>query len=122
MKYIRTKDNIYELNPPDYESPMCVDGKTITNCVYTKQNEWIPKNTIIKSSNEIVELCDYIFLFDNEITIRRIVHEDDYYDDHLTKWLKECVELGFEVKLAIPTDKGLIYVAEMNKDGKLCLI
>lgn len=101
MKYIRTADGRIMKHPhPDEE-------------VFTFRYE------IIKSADSIIELCDYIFLFDNEVTIRKITHEDD---ENAIEYLKECIELGMKIKLAVLTDKGLIYVAKMNAKGKLELI
>lgn len=120
-KYIRTKDNIYELNPHDYESPMCVDGETLTTCVYTKNHEWVAKSDIIKQADTIKELCDEFVKKSKEIG-------NDYFEIGKNafvifdrKYHKEDLE-HYNYYGAIWTDKGLIYVAKMNNEGELELI
>ena len=109
MKYIRTKNGIYDLDKSIWYE---FTGRKV-KMPYCEEYEKQPK--LCKTADTIVELCDYIFLFDNEVTIRKITHDED---ELVIQWLKECVELGTEVKLAILTDKGLIYVAKVNEEGK----
>ena len=113
MKYIRTKDGIYDIEKSTFHF---FEGgiEIVSYCKQFEQNL-----DLCKTANTIEELCDYVFLFDDELTIRKITHEND---KDLIEWLKECIELGMQVKLAILTDKGLIYIAELNDKGVLCLI
>ena len=149
MRYIRTKDRITTSDIVTHEliEDICCAGYLRTlekGANVTIGKEWfnfygrwidiIDENGIhysikpnevknvtkeLPQSDTIIELCDYVFLFDNEVTIRKITHEDD---EDTIEYLKECIELGMKIKLAILTDKGLIYVAEMNDEGELELI
>lgn len=112
MNYIKTKDGIYEVLE-EHQLPVGDDTYYVTACKNFYSYEVLSKATSIQ------ELCDYVFLFDKEITVRKITHEDD---DSLIEWLKECIELEMKVKLAILTDKGLIYVAKMDERGELELL
>lgn len=72
------------------------------------------KNVVkeLPSANTIEELCDYEMHYDNdgEFVIRPIRHIDwaSLKRVIINKRFKDC-------KLAIKTDKGLIYVARMNE-------
>ena len=75
-----------------------------------------------KQADTIEELCD-------EIVIRHLTSKKPYIADEYQKTQilkdrqKAFVEYGVEeVKCAIWTDKGLIYVAKMNDEGELELI
>ena len=104
MKYIRTKDGIYEYVDYDNEciipSPIIKYKNKLTHC---------SECNIIKQADTIEELCDE-FVFEETYPSglkRHIITED------------VCVGTQFG---AIWTDKGLIYVAKMNEEGVLCLI
>ena len=104
MKYIRTKD-----------------GKI--NWIFFPNNEQkeieFANKLNAKFADTIEELCDYEMHYDNngEFVIRPIKHVDwqSLKRVVINKWFKDC-------KLAIKTDKGLIYVAKMNEKGELELI
>ena len=110
MKYIRTKDGIYDLDKIELCAEYyCIDNE---NQLYV---EWYAvKETfeIIKQADTIEELCDYEMHYDNngEFVIRPIKHVDwaSLKRVIMNKWFKDC-------KLAIKTDKGLIFVAQMNE-------
>ena len=99
MKYIKTKD---------------ID----TLIVDINQKDFIKEEYIIKEGNTIEELCD-AYVLDEQLF---------YRIEDLKLYIKQLKELNhWTVDMiksygAIWTDKGLIYVAKMNKIGKLELI
>ena len=150
MKYIRTKDGITTSNIVTHEllKDICCAGylRELKKGAYITvgkkwtnfYGEWVDlideKGTHysikpdevkeftkeLPQADTIEELCDYAFVFDNnEITIGKIIHENN---KQFTQWLKGRIELGMRIKLAILTDKGLIYVAKLNNEGELELI
>lgn len=134
MKYIRTKDGIYELMPnieQDYE--VSFDSKTLEPAYYTINHEWVAKKDVIKQADTIEELCD---LFVDTTGLKGIADgwRFDGYDKSkkalwwistsettryipISEWNDKTV-----IKGAIWTDKGLIYVAKMNEKGELELL
>lgn len=57
MKYIRTKDGIYELMPKieqDYE--VSFDNKTLELAYYTTKNDWVAKKDVINQADTIEDL------------------------------------------------------------------
>ena len=101
--YIRTKDGIYEFNKT-------FNGASI-RIIYG--------NEIIKQSENLFELIDEFVVIRDSTKINQLVRTDDI------NYLKELMESDkriIEVKGAIWTDKGLIYVAKMNDKGELELI
>lgn len=97
MKYIRTKDGVYdgEKYNADYELDKAL-GK------------------IIKQADTIDELCDeFVYCYKNDMPI--LVNEEQ---------IKQLILLGRiqDVRGAIWTNNGLIYVAKMNEKGELELI
>ena len=116
--FVRTESGIYEFNDSEFNInnnhlEEIYEGDIPGLAFVTDLGEFI------KQSDTIIELCDYVFLFDNEVTIKKLTHEND---EDTIEYLKECIELGMKIKLAILTDKGLIYVADMNNEGDLKLI
>lgn len=122
MRYIRTKDGIYEYgtnghkNPPYYCVPNCDDTKLLIKDGLARDYP-IEEHTIIKQADSIKELCDAAIV-DHTICI-----------DH--KWGGADWERAMKLKSLFPnsklrgaiwTDKGLIYVAELNDEGKLELL
>lgn len=114
MKYIRTNEGIYEV-VDTYETKYVVG--------YTEDGfeKVVYKENIIAEADTIEELCDEFV----------IIPKNDWGKNYLaygvnTKFLKESIyNLNYPIKDvygAIWTDKGLIYVAKMNKDGKFELI
>lgn len=117
MRYIRTKDGIYEIDETMIltSMPPCYKVIKPTDKYYA-----INKKSVIKQANTIEELCDKFIIHSRmENWIR-------------TSWgsTKEAISIykkvleGFiqEVYGAIWTDKGLIYVAKMNDKGELELL
>lgn len=104
MKYIRTKDEIFE-------------------CEDKEQYKYLETHyEIINQAYTIEELCD--------VFIKKSKDGDDYFQtgtdaftvfdkkyEYYKKWFEYYDYYG-----AIWTDKGLIYVAKLNKKGKLELL
>lgn len=143
MKYIRTKDGIYDIEKyggimtiikvydvdeslrPKYEN---------TNEPHQVGDQFISiggKDYKIIDSNiaaTIEELCDEFVIIRRDDNIFALAK---YYPDDKTFYVKtadeevslsECLRFEYEIKGAIWTDKGLIYVAKMNDKGGLELL
>ena len=113
MKYIRTKDDIYKvilISPLGFVRADKRDG-TYPD-VFEKD--------IIKQADTIEELCDYCIYYNcyDELVIRKMPLSTSL------KSLYRDMKSGMvrDIKLAILTDKGLIYVAKMNEKGELELL
>ena len=107
MKYIRTKNGIYEIineNETFYE---CVGKIFISKDIFYHKD---------RLADTIEELCDE-FVCDNKIVnVEHDLENNLWVDDKLFEDIKDIV-YG-----AIWTDKGLIYVAKMNDKGELELL
>lgn len=116
MKYIRTKDNIYE----ECEGEKCLHGD-----VATTSGVRIPYTDIIFQANTIKALCDgyYLEIDDHSLDTTQI-----YGKDELDKALEEKADwksysdrkyLEYEINLYafIKTDKGFIFVAKVDETG-----
>ena len=105
MKYIRTKDGRILLGTPN--------DNDLTGMVLDYQNGEVIKIPIIAQADTIQELCDEFVFPKHKIIVT--------YFDLKHRYTKE--DLEDEVIFgAIWTDKGLIYVAKMNKKGELELL
>lgn len=111
MKYIRTKDGILKVDGYDDRGVCVCRGKTFYRDEYIKQ------------ADTIEELCDGFYLDDGQ--------EEFCLDDVFTNFDKFKSSYIYNNKYHIvkyegygfiKTSKGLIYVAKMNDEGKLCLI
>lgn len=102
MKYIRTKNGIYEVIEECFK-PM------ENNIVFIPQEGLVK---ILKQSNTIEELCDCF--------IGKVSNEE--YIHLIGLWERKNYPAIKEVYGAIWTDKGLIYVAKMNDKGDLELL
>lgn len=112
MKYVRTKDDVIELN----EKEQYINGIHIY--VSKKINErdyYFKDDDILKQADNIEELCDEF-----------VCQENDYF-----YWLASRENVSFRdlpncyckaIFGAIWTDRGLIYVAKMNENGELELL
>lgn len=115
MSYIRTKDGIYEVKKVEI---LCgvkfYDYETREDFVNRTREEHI-----INQADTIEELCDCFVTVRN----RHIVWDKQHHNNDLTfEQVKFSVGKDFKIYGAIWTDKGLIYVAKMNKEGELELI
>lgn len=112
MKYIKTKDGIYERIIVVRQ--VC-DGKEVAVIKPDK----VEFELIIKSADTIEELCDeFVVAYEDGA---KIVYGD-------LEWAKTKAKSSLEIGNksiiygAIWTDKGLIYVAKMNEKGELELL
>jgi hypothetical protein len=114
MKYIRTKDGrISYLSQEPYEDMDCYEIITSKGTItYRREDE------VIKVADTIEELCDWFLTIVNG-RIHTYSVDFEYAKSHL--FLFEKCE-SVEIKGAIETDKGLIYVAKMNDKGELELL
>lgn len=118
MKYIRTKDGIFERKFPNKEQQISFDHKTIEPAYYTVKYDWIAKKDVIKQSDTIEELCDeFVFEMGLEHTICQLTFEQ--VRDNILNCELESMSTLYG---AIWTDKGLIYFARMNDKGELELL
>lgn len=110
MKYIRTKDGIYEVKHD--EKNFIYKGSNMIAIYDPKiyQVRDIHKDEIIKQADNIEELCD-CYSYDIETT-----------RDYLVAKSWKLHRLEREVYGCIKTNEGLIYVAKMNEKGDLELI
>ena len=108
MKYIRTKDNIYEV---------------VNDFIQTSSQElYLPhfKDHILKQADTIEELYDELVIVGE---FGNFLVNPEELDKHADGQTKEMLENGLlQCYGAIWTDKGLIYVAYMNDKGELCLL
>ena len=110
MKYIRTKNGIYEVVGFDDEciipSPIIKINGKLTHCSGYKN---------CKQADTIEELCDKFVVIDKETKeVMNIVAFLEY--------AKHWVYWKYNIYGAIWTSKSLIYVAKMNDKGELELI
>lgn len=117
MKYIRTKDGIYEVTKDTKGTKFIVVGKSKTLLDY---ETFVPEDDdIITEANSIEELCDSFVVIGNKHTI--------WDKQHCLGLTFEQVKQSysaydFEIYGAVWTSKGLIYVAKLNGKGELELI
>ena len=114
MKYIRTKDGIFEF--VDFKKTRGI--RCLNHYGYTSKSGVNILGTLKdfkkdKQADTIEELCDeFVYIKGNRKTIHKpyaVSPKDDYeYED--------------KIYCAIWTDKGLIYVAKMNDKGELELL
>lgn len=114
MKYIRTKNGIYDTSKGIYTPSIKMWAIGIAT---------IYDDDILKQSDTIEELCDEFVLYDNQLKTYGVF--DKMSTKVITfKWIQNHLEIynGMTIYGAIWTNKGLIYVAKMNEEGILCLI
>ena len=123
MKYIRTKDGIYEVENENFNYV----GKEY------KRATWNKSQLVINQADTIEELCDeFIGVLDNGKGSHIWYNEQllgitewETFEEYMEKiwfYAKANVSLNEILYGAIWTDKGLIYVAKMNDKGELELI
>lgn len=122
MKYIRTRDGIYEFKE-EYMS--------ISKGIYylfgkleETSEDYLFKNDLslgkfIKQADTIEELCDGFAIKEKNYIIQVFLKKDGWT---LEEVIKQPRIIGTDIVGYIETEKGLIYVAKMNKKGKLELL
>lgn len=109
MKYVRTKDGIYDLEKSLFHQ---YNGIRVLT-PYCKQYEENP--SLCKTSDTIEELCDEFVVIHKELNGNHTVHRYSFF-------VKSEQNAGNDVYGAIWTDKGLIFVARANNEGVLELL
>ena len=115
MKYIRTKDgriiNVSLMQECETDDDSNED-KRVFDGYEDKDGTYYPVENILKQADTIEELCD-----------------EFVYNKMIFKTLKEVLDYvpisaltNNQIRGAIWTDKGLIYVAKMNDKGELELL
>lgn len=118
MRYIRLKNEIIDVYSKfGFNQKYCDEHEDKFEEEFAK---YAINEHVIKRSNSIEKLCDefvVIGIFENQIGCCCDTFKE-------AKELKDYVELPQKQIIygAIWTDKGLIYVAKMNKEGKLELL
>lgn len=126
MKYIRTKDGVYEVYTKDLDlndkTHRDIAGFRAQHC--RGWNYPLKPKDIVKVVDTIEELCDSFVMFcpnahRRKIRVYETMHSISLYSKRDKRWNGNMVD---KVYGAIWTDKGLIYVAKMNKKGELELL
>lgn len=113
MKYLRTQTTIYEVEGEN-EKVYLVKAKKDENNIYSKSKI----NTfVVAVSDKLEDLCDEFVIIRERFKPITLIN--------LEQVRLNRGRYGFtnsKVYGAIWTDKGLIYVAEMNSEGELKLL
>ena len=112
MKYIKTKDGIYE-----------VDFVDISTYYHTTGWNIVEKDEILAQANTLKELCDGFYLdLGGEFDDTYLRRKDRF--EFLKELALEYMRRDMKVTLygIIKTSKGLIYVAKLNENGELVRI
>lgn len=135
MMYIRTKIGIFEKETPNKDNDFLVEDETR---ILTTGGGLINKKSIIKQSENLYELCDEFCYIKNGVVAQYLTIDFKFKrDDEFCTLKNKLTANGIaevrkgiskyelengELKFAIWTSKGLIYVAKMNDKGELELI
>ena len=116
MKYIRTKNGIYEANDEfKIEDEVLYEKDQLT--FDEDDYVWFPYGEVISQADTIKELCDE-FVCVSKDNPKSYIIDDNLWGDVYPYYDSEKDYLYG----AIWTDKGLIYVAKLNDKGELELI
>ena len=123
MKYIRTKDGIFDLSRFKFEKGDIDQSKVGSrqDCYLEQHNiEYCPHRCIwvkdiIKQADTIEELCDEAVFFDKD-------NKPHYESQEGNIWYLGASLFTETLRFGTFTDKGLIYVAKMNDKGELELL
>ena len=115
-KYIRTKDRILEYPQNEHLKQFVRDDEV---ACFKPKGGYLEWQKIIKQADSIEELCDRFVIIDFDISCEPKFYYKSEINNiyNLKNWKISNILYG-----AIWTDKGLIYVAKMNKEGELELI
>ena len=128
MKYIRTKDKIYEVDNDKY-SVVELNGNQLLNI--NVDDKLIHREYIIAKADTIEELCDCLVIENIKcypigekrvFTLNHTINGNGWHYEKIIScdvfYNSKCQTL----KGAIWTNKGLIYVARMNSKGEMELL
>lgn len=130
MKYIRTKDGVYQYgvggqpHPPYYCVPNWDSTKLITGEDLSGECP-LEEHVIVKQADTIEELCDEFVVVYKNNRINQFKANEMGNETQTTNEFVKNNYLRFNNQLvygAIWTNKGLIYVAKMNDEGELELL
>ena len=123
MKYIRTKYGVYEV---EKKERAYFEGQPWLYYLKGKYDV-VDEKDVLNQSDTIEELCDMLVVkYKNDLPRPQLISElkksmelvNITWEEHFS-WLFKRFKKKLEwVKLAVYTDKGLIYVAKMNGKGK----
>lgn len=120
MKYVKVlKNNEYSVFEVIEEYEKTIKCK-LTNC----ENGYIviDKNNVVKRADTIEKLCDEFVVFDKEQPNGKLLYYKGF-ENLKNEFIDfENDKCKVEIYGAIWTNKGLIYVAKMDNEGKLVLI
>lgn len=131
-KYVRTKEKIFEITKFTNKYKVETEIKIVNDEVHEIQTKaswgggkYIQIYSLIKESDNIEDLCDCLVetcISGNRVHDIAIIKTCSFKAE-----FKRVTNIDFNKNIkvfygAIWTDKGLIYVAKMNKDGELELI
>ena len=111
--YIRTKNRIYKVESETYDKQWYYIGD------YDVTSNVILKEQVVDQSENLFELIDEFVVIRDSTKTNQLVRTDSI--GYLNEMIKEDKRI-VEVKGAVWTDKGLIFVAKMNDKGVLELI
>lgn len=115
MKYIRTKDTIFEV-VKDQEKVYIVKAKNNPANYYSKSK---CQTDVINQADTIEKLCDqFVFVDDFYLHEHRVCHS---FENAIALSKKHNVDIK-TFRGAIWTNKGLIYVAKINDKGEMELL
>ena len=133
MKYIRTKDGVYELK----ENMFIENGVySFFGKIYNTSTKHLFRNDkdlgeFVSQADTLEELCDAVVRIrqdKNPLVFNLVKRENCGTFEVWLAWCKRYIERivesvdGIGLYGAIYTDKGLIYVAKLNDKGELELI
>lgn len=114
MKYIRTKNGVYEVSELNEYATHHKSNKTLIIDKYI--DRYILNKTILAQADTIEELCDeFVVIFEDK---NHIVYSEFKWAMDKAMWSG----MPFIIYGAIWTDKGLKYIAKLNEEGRLELI
>ena len=121
-RYVRTKDRVFELTGGwaflDATIEQIINNEKAYETV--QPPHFLKEVDIVKDADTIEELCDCYVIID----LRKnhfVVGSLDQTKELATIWTREGVK-EYTIFGAIWTDKGLLYVANMNNNGELELL
>ena len=132
MKYVRTKDGIFEIDKLFSVEYITIGGKKYNLTSSGLNDKVIDFDKMFgcktRQADTIEELCDYVVAM-NEIYdipyVEELPHEmgsDKTVISNAYHNVKRGQYVSWWLKLAIATDKGIIYVAKMNSKGEFELL
>lgn len=115
MKYVRTKDGIWLFGGTHHNGDVIIGKKQEIDFGYC-----FDKEDIIKQADTVEELCDEFVLVRENVSNERM----KFYQCLYSRLSDTDFDRKDNDKVfgAIWTDKGLIYVAQINNEGDLELL